>query len=93
MKQETKKPTIKELEDMLDGNIPPFKIEILPNGEIKCADINFTEYKAIIKELEDRRNADAELAGTNSCVDNPQLATLFLKHRRVAQELQNKYIK
>lgn len=45
----------------------------------------------ISEELEARRYADAELAGTNSCVDDKRLAKLFLKHRMIAQELQYKY--
>ncbi len=47
--------------------------------------------QGISEELEARRYADAELAGTNSCVDDKRLAKLFLKHRMIAQELQYKY--
>lgn len=44
-----------------------------------------------IKELEERRYAAAELAGTNSCVDDERLARLFLKHREIAANLQHKW--
>jgi hypothetical protein len=47
----------------------------------------------IMKELDERRNADAELAGTSSCHDDFVLVKLFLKHRKIAQDLQNKWMK
>jgi hypothetical protein len=46
---------------------------------------------AIFAELEERRHAAAELAGTNSCVDDTRKALLFMKHRLAAQDLQRKY--
>ena len=33
----------------------------------------------------------ANLAGTNSCVDNERLVLLFLKYRQVAKNIQEKY--
>ncbi|MCP3685364.1 MAG: hypothetical protein GY861_22160 [bacterium] len=44
------------------------------------------------KKLAERRFADAELAGTNSCVDDERRALLFLKHRKVASDLQRKWV-
>jgi len=44
------------------------------------------------EELKERRDADAELGGTNSCVDDGRLAKLFLKHRKIAQDLQRKWV-
>lgn len=49
------------------------------------------ELNNIIKELSERRFADAELAGTNSCIDDRRRALLFLKHRHVARKLQEKW--
>ena len=46
---------------------------------------------ALLKELDERRYAHAELAGTNTAVDNPRLVALFRKHRKIAQDLQHKW--
>jgi hypothetical protein len=46
---------------------------------------------AIFAELKERRYADAELAGVNTCVDESRLSTLLLKHRSIAADLQRKY--
>ena len=43
-------------------------------------------------ELIERRYADAELAGTNSCIDDYRLALLFLKHRNIAKDLQRRWV-
>jgi len=43
-------------------------------------------------ELEEYKSVVADLAGTNSCVNDGRKAKLFLKHRLSAQELQHKYI-
>ena len=46
----------------------------------------------ILQELKERRYADAELGGTNTSCDKDTIYKLFLKHRKIAQDLQYKYI-
>lgn len=43
-------------------------------------------------ELQERRDADAELGGTNSSIDDKRRAELFIQARHVAQQLQEKWI-
>jgi hypothetical protein len=47
---------------------------------------------SLLQEVEERRHADAEFAGTNSCVDDERRALLYLKHRNIARQLQEKWI-
>ena len=46
----------------------------------------------ILQELEERRCADAELGGTNTSISKDQMCRLFLHHRKIAKDLQYKYI-
>lgn len=55
--------------------------------------VNIINVQTIIQELHERRHADAELAGTNSCVDDERRALLFLKHRDLARKLQERWIR
>lgn len=46
----------------------------------------------IMKAVREYTDAMAELAGTNSAIDDERKAALFLKHRAIAQDLQHKWI-
>ncbi len=49
---EERKPTIRELEDILAGRSTPVKIEVAPNGEIKTVPVTQNEWDALCAENE-----------------------------------------
>lgn len=90
----TEKAVQRVKEKFTSGNSIPVERAMITREELEAVKSQaITEsLEAVREEIEERRNAHAELAGTNSCVDDKRLAKLFLKHREIAQDIQHKYI-